>query len=277
MRRSLTVAAVLWLAVARFAECQPARDAAELQALLAEFLAGASRNDAEVHDRFWADSLVYTRSTGRRIGKADLLKDVRSAPPGSLTPSYSAEDVRVQQFGDTAVVAFRLVGTTKAPGFTEHDEFLNTGTFVKQGGRWQAVAWQATRIPPTEADARLQVAAFDKAFHAALLAGDVKTLASLLDDGFAWTHSDGRTLSGTQLVEQLESGKLRYTKLETSGVTTWVRDGTAVVRGDSLRQRSAIPGSPGAVDPEPRAIFYTLTLVADRGAWKAVAMHSGRR
>jgi hypothetical protein len=277
MRRSLTVAAVLGLVVPRFAEGQAARDGAELQALLADFLAGASRNDAEVHDRFWADSLVYTRSTGRRIGKAELLKDVRSAPPGSLMPSYSAEDVRVQQFGDTAVLAFRLVGTTRAPGLTERDEFLNTGTFVKRDGRWQAVAWQATRVPPTEADARLQVAAFDKAFHGALLAADVKTLASLLDDGFAWTHSDGHKLSGSQLVEQLESGKLRYTKLETSDVTTWVRDGTAVVRGDSLRQRSAIPESPGTADPEPRAIFYTLTLVADRGSWKAVAMHSGRR
>ena len=277
MRRSLTVAALLWLAVPRFAECQTAKDAAELQALLAEFLAGASRNDAAVHDRFWADSLVYTRSTGRRIGKADILKDVLSAPPGSLTPSYNAEDVRIQQFGDAAVVAFRLVGTTTAPGFTERDEFLNTGTFVRRDGRWQAVAWQATRVPPTEADARLQAAAFDKAFHAALLAADVKTLDSLLDDGFAWTHSDGHKLSGPELVSELESGKLRYTKLETSGVTTWVRDGTAVVRGDSLRQRSANPATPGKGDPEPLAIFYTLTLVADRGAWKAVAMHSGRR
>ena len=260
MRRSLTVAALLWLAAPRFADCQTAKDAAELQALLAEFLAGASRNDAAVHDRFWADSLVYTRSTGRRIGKADILKDVR-----------------IQQFGDAAVVAFRLVGTTTAPGFTERDEFLNTGTFVRRDGRWQAVAWQATRVPPTEADARLQVAAFDKAFHAALLAADVKTLDSLLDDGFAWTHSDGHKLSGPELVSELESGKLRYTKLETSGVTTWVRDGTAVVRGDSLRQRSANPATPGKGDPEPLAIFYTLTLVADRGAWKAVAMHSGRR
>jgi len=277
MRRSLTVAAVLWLAVPRLAECQAAKDAAELQALLAEFLAGASRNDAEMHDRFWADSLVYTRSTGRRIGKADLLKDVRSAPPGSLLPSYSAEDVRVQQFGDAAVVAFRLVGTTRAPGLTERDEFLNTGTFVRRDGRWQAVAWQATRVPPTEADARLQVTAFDKAFHAALLAADVKTLGSLLDDGFAWTHSDGHKLTGSQLVDELESGKLRYSKLETSGVTTWVRDGTAVVRGDSLRQRSSNPATPGKGDAEPLAIFYTLTLVADRGSWKAVAMQSGRR
>ena len=39
----------------------------------------------------------------------------------------------------TAVVAFRLV--------SEPQQYFNTGTFVKRGGRWQAVAWQATKIP----------------------------------------------------------------------------------------------------------------------------------
>ena len=60
--------------------------------------------------------------------------------------------MRIQQFGDVAVVAFRLVGTTTAHGGTpERAEYLNTGTFVKREGRWQAVAWQATRVAPPEA------------------------------------------------------------------------------------------------------------------------------
>jgi hypothetical protein len=36
-------------------------------------------------------------------------------------------------------VAFRLVTATQ--------QYFNTGTFVKREGRWQAVAWQATKIP----------------------------------------------------------------------------------------------------------------------------------
>src|SRR4029079_6570191 len=52
-----------------------ADDSAELTRLLREFLAGASRNDPAVHERFWADDLVYTGSSGRRIGKADILSD----------------------------------------------------------------------------------------------------------------------------------------------------------------------------------------------------------
>jgi hypothetical protein len=43
---------------------QAAPDAAELTRLLDEFLAGASRNDAAVHDRFWGEPLVYTGSAG---------------------------------------------------------------------------------------------------------------------------------------------------------------------------------------------------------------------
>ena len=130
-----------------------ATDAAGLTRLLNEFLAGAGRNDATVHDRFWAEDLIYTRAAGARIGKAELMKGVRSALPVKPTDPktvYSAEDVRIQQYGDAAVVAFRLVGTTETEGKTKVSKFFNTGTFVKRGGRWQVVAWQATAIPESK-------------------------------------------------------------------------------------------------------------------------------
>jgi ketosteroid isomerase-like protein len=127
--------------------------AAELTKMLEAFLAGASRNDAAVHERFWADDLVYTGSAGRRVGKADILRDVRAAPapkPGDPETAYTAEDVRIRQYGDTAVVAFRLVGTTRKDGKTDVANYLNTGTFLKRDGRGQVVAWQATRMPGPE-------------------------------------------------------------------------------------------------------------------------------
>jgi hypothetical protein len=61
---------------------------------------------------------------------------------------YSAVDVQINIYGDTAVVAFKLVGKTiKKDESTETSTFYNTGTFVKRKERWQAVAWQATAIP----------------------------------------------------------------------------------------------------------------------------------
>jgi ketosteroid isomerase-like protein len=127
---------------------QSAPAAAELAKLLNEFLVGASRNDAAVHDRFWADDLIYTGSGGRRRGKAEIMKDVRSAPapkPGDAKTTYTAEDVRIQQYGNTAIVAFRLVATTEKDGKTDVANYLNTGTFLKRKGKWQVVSWQATK------------------------------------------------------------------------------------------------------------------------------------
>ena len=116
-----------------------------LTALLQSFLAGASKNDAAAHERFWSKDLVYTSSSGDRFGKADIMAGLGSGE-GEDSAVYSAEDIRIQQFGDTAVVAFRLVATPmQANG--EVTQYFNTGTFVKSDQRWQAVAWQATRIP----------------------------------------------------------------------------------------------------------------------------------
>ena len=150
MLRVLLVAVAVALALPAGAQEE---DAAVLRRMLDEFLAGASRNDAAVHDRFWAEDLIYTGSSGRRVSKADILKDVRGAEPpkaGEPVPVYTAEDVRVQLYGSAALVAFRLVATTTSGGKTEVDHYLNTGTFVRRDGRWQVVGWQATKVPKAD-------------------------------------------------------------------------------------------------------------------------------
>ena len=153
---------------------QSAKSTAELTALLNEFLVGAGKNDAAIHEKFWAEDLIYTRSAGARINKEELMKGVRSAPaPKADDPvsEYSAEDVQIRTYGNTAVVAFKLVGkTTKKDGSTDVNEFLNTGTFVKRNGRWQAVAWQATAIPKPRS-ASLKTAPEPKVEKAVKVAG----------------------------------------------------------------------------------------------------------
>jgi ketosteroid isomerase-like protein len=132
---------------------EAAPDAGTLTKLLQDFLAGAGRNDAAMHERFWADDLVYTSSSGRRLGKADIMKEVREdGPPKPEEPPtvYTAEEIRVQQYGETAVVAFRLLATTDEKGKKSSKEYLNTGTFLKRNGEWRAVAWQATVLPKKE-------------------------------------------------------------------------------------------------------------------------------
>ena len=260
-------------------QAQTAPDSNELTKLLKEFLAGASRNDAGVHERLWADDVIYTGSAGRRRGKADIMRDVRSAPapkPGDPTTVYSAEDIRIQQYGKTAVVAFRLVASTEKTGTTEVSNYLNSGIFLKRNGKWQVVNWQSTRMPRSEEDAKREVAATEAAFHQAMLASDLKKLESLTDPSFIWTHNTGEQMTRPQLLDDLGSGRLKYSTLETNSVVVSVYGDTGVVRGVSPRQRSSIPVSPGSGDATPFNAFYTLTFVYKGGAWKAVAMHSSR-
>ena len=126
-------------------------DVDDLTAMLNEFLANAGV--AEVHERFWADDLIYTSSRGTRTTKAEIMASF-NAPESEENedddtpdPVYTAEDVQIQVYGDTAVVAFKLVATP--PDATVVLTYFNTGTFLRRNGKWQVVAWQATVIPIT--------------------------------------------------------------------------------------------------------------------------------
>jgi uncharacterized protein DUF4440 len=282
LKRILFVAvlAVLTCATARAQTATPsasppsapppsAPDAAELTRLLTEFLAGASRNDAAVHDRFWSDDLVYTGSSGRRIGKADILADVRKsgpAKPGEPATTYTAEDIRIRQYGDTAVVAFRLVGTTVTTGTTTVARYLNTGTLVKRGGQWRAVAWQATRMARPADQVRADVVATLGKLQLAIIGEDAAGVETLADEGFVWTSAGGRTPRAA-LLDLIRAGRLKDAKLDNSDVSVVLYGDTVVVRGTATLARGDTP---------PLTSSYTLTLV-DRGAGlTAVALQTSR-
>ena len=226
-----------------------APDAAELTKLLNDFLAGASRNDPAAHERFWADDLIYTRSAGRRVNKAEIMHDVRSAPapkPDDPKTIYTAEDIRIQQYGNTAIVAFRLVATTEVDGAQQVQNLLNSGTFLKRNGKWQVVNWQSTRMPRTEEENRKDAAATVADFRNALANHNEKKLAALTDPAFTWITPTGQTTR-----QQL--GALKAANLESANETISIYGETAVVRGEGR---------------------YTMTLVTQNGAWKIVALQT---
>ncbi len=214
-RRLLTLILALVFAPAVQAQGVATAPAAEdLTQLLKYFLDGASRNDVGVHDRFWANDLIYTRSAGVRVGKAEILENARSGPDaaGAIPTAYSAEDIRIQQYGDTAVVAFKLVGTTGSGPDAMVTRFLNTGTFVKRGGEWRAVAWQATRVPEPTQEAAINLtpgavarpgldqeilkadAEFFKAFFDTC---DIKTVRRYIADDFEMFHDKSGLVSSS--------------------------------------------------------------------------------
>jgi len=132
---------------------QPTTDSAEkeLEELLDDFLQGASVNNEQMHDRFWAEDLIYTSSAGERFGKKDIMAGFEAENEGNTAdgpaPLYGYEDLQIMVFDDAAVVAFRLVGSVETADSMQVMNYYNTGTFVNRNNQWRAVAWQATRIP----------------------------------------------------------------------------------------------------------------------------------
>ena len=129
------------------ANANESSDVEDLTAMLHEFLAGSSTEAA--HEKFWADELIYTSSRGTRTTKADIMASFGDAieDEGSDEPAivYTAEDIQIEIYGSTAVVAFMLVGTPDDGSLVL--TYFNTGTFLKRDNKWQVVAWQATVIP----------------------------------------------------------------------------------------------------------------------------------
>jgi hypothetical protein len=139
--------------VVHAADANPDRTRTEITQMLTTFLTPAVNNTVAGHDRFWADDLVYTSSNGKVMRKSDILKAIAedsksgSGKQAEAGPVFTAEDILVRPYGETAALTFRLV---------EHDPdgkisyFRNSGTFLLRNGKWQAITWQATRVPTEE-------------------------------------------------------------------------------------------------------------------------------
>lgn len=267
--------------------------AAELTKLLNDFLAGASRNDIAAHERFWADDLVYTRSAGVRVGKAEILENARSGPSAAAAQptTYAAEDIRIQQYGDTAIVAFRLVGTEGSGDAAVITKYLNTGTFVKRGGEWRAVAWQSTRMPGPATDAPVNLTPGPKArpgLYEEILAADAEFFGAFFDtcdidtvrryvaDDFEMFHDKGGRVStsGAEFVRQAQekcerqrqgSDFLSTRKLvpETLKVYPIANYGAIAV---GVHRFYAV--KPGAPDRLTETAPFTIVWKEEQGQWK---------
>lgn len=120
----------------------------EITELLNWFLAPENNPRATTHQRFWADDVVYTSSSGVVRRKTDILASLGGSERPADEMRWSAEDVLVRPYGDAAALTFHLVGRA-ADGSAMH--YRNSAMFLKRDGEWRAVTWQATRIPDAPA------------------------------------------------------------------------------------------------------------------------------
>jgi len=113
----------------------------QVEQLVRQFLADVPKNDPKVFQEFFADDVIYTRAVGVTVTKADILKNIGVREANEPGATFEGDDFTVHPYGNMAVVNFRLIQHNGA----ETNYFRNTGTFLKRNGKWQAVAWQATK------------------------------------------------------------------------------------------------------------------------------------
>lgn len=115
--------------------------AKQVEQLVRDFLASVPKNDPKVFQEFFADDVIYTRSAGVTVTKADILKNIDVRATNEPQATYEGDQFTIHPYGEMAVVNFRLIQHNGK----ETNYFRNTGTFLKRNGKWQAVAWQATK------------------------------------------------------------------------------------------------------------------------------------
>ena len=102
--------------------------------------------DVATLNRILSDDLIYTHANGLQQTKAELIGVLGSGDMKyeSITP----EDTRVRTYNATAVVTGRASIKIKAAGEEQSFKICYLDVYVKQGARWQMVAWQSSRVAP---------------------------------------------------------------------------------------------------------------------------------
>lgn len=123
----------------------PEADEKEIRRLEAEITDTVALQDPEAYERLLADDYTTVGVRGLLRTKAEVVEDARRR--SGRTDSVSQAEIRVSLCGDAAVV--RAVRTTVGSSLRGQDVSGRSRTlrvYVFRDGRWQAVAFQMTRI-----------------------------------------------------------------------------------------------------------------------------------
>ena len=101
--------------------------------------------DAETLDRVLADELTYVHTNAALDSKESFIGALSS---GTLNyESIASTDAQVRVYGDTAVVTGSGEVRVISNGQRNRFSLRYTDVYALRDGRWQMVAWHATRPP----------------------------------------------------------------------------------------------------------------------------------
>ncbi len=102
------------------------------------------KGDTSVWDKYSADNSVFTDPGGILMNKAQSMAMFKS---GDLKiESTKIDDMKVQMFGNTAIVTYKTTDKGKYKTTDISGEYRWTDVFAKVGGKWKLIAGQGTPI-----------------------------------------------------------------------------------------------------------------------------------
>ena len=102
------------------------------------------KGDMSVFEKYAADNSAFTDPGGMLMNKAQTMASFKS---GDLKiESSKNDDMKVQMFGNTAIVTYRTTDKGMYKGRDISGQYRWTDVFVKMGSKWMMVASQGTPI-----------------------------------------------------------------------------------------------------------------------------------
>ena len=120
----------------------------QLTERLREWDEAYARRDGPALNRVLADEFVFIAPTGMVISRMQYLSANLKAPDIAVETPIHSEDVKVRVYGDAAVVTSQAAQRGQRFDRDPNVRFRYLDVWVNRGGRWQAVASQATRVTP---------------------------------------------------------------------------------------------------------------------------------
>lgn len=96
------------------------------------------------------------------------------------------------------------------------------------------------------------------------------SLTAVLDDQMIFVHSNGWTENKKEFIDDIKSGKLKYTQIEVQEASIRMFDKTAVIIGKGKFQ-VILEGNPLDIN-----LYYTEVYVYKRKKWLLASRHANR-
>ena len=105
------------------------------------------KSDAATLGKLIADDVTYVHGSATMVTKAQFIGDLTSGAFKYVTITPEEKEWKVRVVGNVAIVNGAAAMRVVDHGKDQNIKIRYTNVQVNRDGRWQMVAWQATRLP----------------------------------------------------------------------------------------------------------------------------------